>query len=101
MAANTIARLLMLSDPAVSGLRPVSIASRNSAITLAWPRVCAALLGGSTSIGSSGRKNPSLPATILASNLASPSHNRVPLDPTIRHDASQLVLAPSALHEPR
>src|SRR5690606_25408404 len=73
MAAKTIARLRMLSLPAVSGGTPVSMAVRKSARTLAWPWVFDSSGGGGTSSGTSGRWKPSSPATTWASKLSCPS----------------------------
>src|SRR6185437_9618921 len=70
IAAKTMARLLMLSLPAVSGMLPVFTALRKSAMTLAWPCVCDSSSGSGTSSGASSRKKPSSPMTLLASNLS-------------------------------
>ena len=58
-------------DSAGTSSRPSRIAAINSAITLAWPWVCASSAGGGTSIGLSSRRKPLSLATTFASLAAS------------------------------
>src|SRR5690606_34832863 len=84
MAAKTMARLFMLSLPAVSGARPLSMAARKSAMTLAWPCVWSSSVGAGISISLRSRKKPVSPSTIRASKCSSPSQSRVPFVPVMR-----------------
>src|SRR5438093_6806683 len=98
IAANTIARLLILSWHSPIGVAPVLSACRKSRSEPAMPdRISSiAVVRGSTS-----DRKPLVLVTTSALGGLWPSQVALPFGPTARHSLSQEVIRPSAHQLPR